>query len=434
MTRQTHGMTAIPPCLYRHPGKQVGTGFPDRGFARCETACTRVRGRDNVEPAPHIRSKRDAQPIEITVSQPECDRVSDTAFSALKVYSFLTRLTKRSCLATIALSLAATAIATSAFAGSDGARYATDSGSLAGIERQGMLSELEVWSIPGSELNLLVGNRHGEVLIAKLISPPKYWPTGAGNAIRLLDAEELCAADDAATGRNPLDFYDRDSRGIRRLPEILQIGRRETDHAGSEMTLGSNSAVYSNAAENSAFAEPGKFRSKASALQIDRSIALESIRNDAFWFSVGKRGAPTVYTIVDPDSPFCAKAMTNLKDEVELGKLQLRVVPVPVLGERSADLIAAVLTDKEPPVAFWRHEIQIGAFGASDLTPADFIALRPELRAAIKNNLALMSRLNIEGVPFFAFDTSDGPEIHFGVPEPSIFAGAIPDPYDGASN
>ena len=126
--------------------------------------------------------------------------------------------------------------------------------------------------------------------------------------------------------------------------------------------------------------------------------------------------------------------MTNLKDEVELGKLQLRVVPVHALGERSADLIAAVLTDNEPPVAFWRHEIQKGTFGSSDLAPIDFKSLRPELRAAIEGNLALISRLKIEGVPFFAFETSNGPAVYFGVPYPDVFADALPDPYDGGSN
>ena len=93
-----------------------------------------------------------------------------------------------------------------------------------------------------------------------------------------------------------------------------------------------------------------------------------------------------------------------------------------------------MLTDKEPPVAFWRHEIQKGTFGSSDLAPVDFKSLRPELRAAIESNLALISRLKIEGVPFFAFETSNGPAVYFGVPEPNVFANALPDPYDGGSN
>lgn len=430
MTRRTHGMTAIPPWMKPHPRKQAATGFIYRGFTRRDSANTRVRGSTNSEIAPHARAKRDMRSPGVAVSQQDRNRRLGAACFQRKKYSFLTRSTKRAAFAVAALlSLAAPAVAAP-----DGAATATDAGSLAGIARQGVLGELEVWNIPGSEFNLLVGGRQGEVLIAKLISPPRNWPTDAESPIRLLDADELCAVDGAATGSHPLDFDNRDGRGIRGLPEIFRTDRRKTDPTSSEMAPGSTSAVYSNATGYSAFAEPDGFRSEASAPQIDRSIALDSIRNDAFWFSVGKRGAPTVYAIVDPDCPFCAKAMTNLKDEVELGKLQLRIVPVPVLGERSAGLIAAVLTDEEPPVAFWRHEIQMGAFGTSDLAPADFIALRPELRAAIKNNLALMSRLNIEGVPFFAFETSDGAEIHFGVPETSIFAGALSDRYDGESN
>lgn len=427
MSRRTRGMTAIPPWMKRHPRKQDVTGFNDRGFARCNSENTRVRKWENAAIDPHVRSRRDTQSIEVTVSQQYRNRRLGIGRCALKIYSFLTRSTKRAAFAIAALFLAAPAVAASDEA-------ATDAGSLEGIARQGMLGDLEVWNIPGSEFNVLVGNRHGEVLIAKLISPPRNWTADAESPIRLLDADELCAVDGAATGSHPPDFNNRDGRGIRALPEMLRIDRRETDHTGLEIALGSNSAVYSDATEYSALAELDGFQSEASASQVDRSITLDSVRKGAFWFSVGKRGAPTVYAIVDPDCPFCAKAMTNLKDEVELGKLQLRIVPVPVLGERSAGLIAAVLTDEEPPVAFWRHEIQQGTFGASDIAPADFMALRPELRTAIKNNLALMSRLKIEGVPFFAFETGDGPEIHFGVPEPNIFANALPDPYDGGSN
>ena len=426
MTRQAGGMAAIPPRMNKCPRQQIGTRFINCGSARCVSPNIRINAWNATEIAPRIRIKMDARSIEFKAAQPGRDRRQDAVRCALTETPFLKRLATK-----VGLAIAAIFLAVPGFAASDVAASAPETGTLAGIARQGTLNELEVWKIPGSELKLLVGSRHGEVLIAKLISPPRNLSADAENASQQLDAEELCAVDDVLAVSDPADLYNRE---VRDLPETLGIGRQNPDHATSKMPLRSKSAAYSNANEYSGFAEPGRLPSEASASSIDQSVALESIRKDAFWFSVGKRGAPTVYAVIDPDCPFCAKAMTNLKDEVEFGKLQFRVVPVHALGERSADLIAAMLTDKEPPVAFWRHEIQKGTFGSSDLAPVDFKSLRPELRAAIESNLALISRLKIEGVPFFAFETSNGPAVYFGVPGPNIFAEALFDPYDGGSN
>ena len=426
MTRQASGTAAIPLFMNQCPRQQIGSDAIKRRLALCASPNTRISEMKTSEIAPPIRIKGDPRLIEFNASEPDRNRRQGAARCALTEVPFLKRLAKSAALTIVAISFAAPG-----FAAFDVAASAPESGTLAGVAKQGTLGELDVWRIPGSELKLLVGSQHGEVLIAKLISPPKNWSAGAEIAGLTLDADELCAVDDVLKKSDPAEFSNRDVRG---LPETLGIGGQYPDHAASKMPLRSKSAAYSNATEYSEFAEQGGLRNEAPSPPIDQSIALESIRKDAFWFSVGKRGAPTVYAIIDPDCPFCAKAMTNLKDEVELGKLQLRVVPVHALGERSAGLIAAMLTDEEPPVAFWRHEIQKGTFGASDLAPADFMSLRPELRAAIESNLALMSRLKIEGVPFFAFETGDGPAVHFGVPEPNIFAEALPDPYDGGSN
>ena len=426
MTRQASGMAAIPPRMNKCPRQQIGTRFINCGIARCISSATRISEWKTKEIAPQIRTDEDVHSIEFSAAHPGRNPRPHAFRCALAEIPYLKRLATR-----VGLAIAATFLAAPGFAASDAAASAPESDTLAGIARQGTLGEWEVWEIPGSELKLLVGSRHGEVLIAKLISPPKNWPTDAENASQKLDAEELCAVDDVLAYSDPDELSNRD---VRDLPGTLRIGGQNPDHAASMIPPLSKSAAYSNASEYSGFAEPGRLPSEASASSIDQSVALESIRKDAFWFSVGKRGAPTVYAVIDPDCPFCAKAMTNLKDEVELGKLQLRVVPVHALGERSADLIAAVLTDNEPPVAFWRHEIQKGTFGASDLAPADFMSLRPELRAAIESNLVLISRLKIEGVPFFAFETGNGPAVYFGVPDPNVFADALPDPYDGGSN
>lgn len=158
---------------------------------------------------------------------------------------------------------------------------------------------------------------------------------------------------------------------------------------------------------------------------------IEQVRTNSFWFEVGAYDAPTVYAFIDPDCPFCARAMLNLQDDVETGKLKLRVLLTPFLHEASIGYAGAILTTTDPEnpaaVAFWKHELE-RAYGKSTLEPlADLSTIPSELVDGMQVNIDLMKAAGISGVPYFIYQTKDGVKTHFGVAQAGQFSDALTD-------
>lgn len=158
---------------------------------------------------------------------------------------------------------------------------------------------------------------------------------------------------------------------------------------------------------------------------------LNDIRYESLWFGVGSPTAPAVYAFIDPTCPYCARAMANLKDEVEQGRMHLRVILSPALSDDSLRYIAGILTSENPPMAYWDHEIAKSRTGRSSLETADWDVLPVEVRTAIMGNMDLIKKYQITGVPFFGFNSDDGLKVVTGVPEVADFDGALPDDYTG---
>lgn len=163
--------------------------------------------------------------------------------------------------------------------------------------------------------------------------------------------------------------------------------------------------------------------------------ALQLLRRDAFWFGVGQFGVPTVYAVIDPMCPFCARAMRLLQDKVEGGELQLRVVLAPVVDRRSPGVIAGILSSEEPPIEFWRHEISKATSGRSELEPKPVRDLPPELQVGLQTNISVVDRLServMTGVPFFVWQTDEGARMFEGVPgSADVFGEALVDDFNG---
>jgi protein-disulfide isomerase len=158
---------------------------------------------------------------------------------------------------------------------------------------------------------------------------------------------------------------------------------------------------------------------------------LAKVRDESFWFEVGQFDAPTVYAFIDPDCPFCARSMLTLQDQVESGKLKLRVMLTPFLSAKSVAYAGAVLTSQDPelpaPVAFWKHELE-KAYGTSTLAPlADLSTIPNALVDGMQANIDLMKAARISGVPFFVWNSAEGPQTHFGVPQADQFVAALPE-------
>ena len=158
---------------------------------------------------------------------------------------------------------------------------------------------------------------------------------------------------------------------------------------------------------------------------------LEDVRRNATWFSVGANEAPTVYAFIDPTCGYSARAISALSKQVGAGGLQLRVILAPVLSQRSAGLIAGILTSEKPPLAFFDHEVALAERGRSDLAPADFSVLPPQVQAGIKRNFDMIREYRIPGVPFFVYETAEGAKVVSGAPDGLGFPGALVDAYTG---
>ncbi|MCW3782549.1 hypothetical protein [Defluviimonas salinarum] len=158
---------------------------------------------------------------------------------------------------------------------------------------------------------------------------------------------------------------------------------------------------------------------------------IETIRKDAFWFAVGASDAPVVYAFIDPQCPYCAKSIRNLRPDVEGGRLQLRVILAPLISKTSPASIAGILLSDDPVGAFWEHEILYAERGASDLVKRDFSELPATMNQGLKKNYDIVVDNKLPGVPFFAWSTAEGPKFLSGVPEAGRFSEALRDSYDG---
>jgi hypothetical protein len=158
---------------------------------------------------------------------------------------------------------------------------------------------------------------------------------------------------------------------------------------------------------------------------------LQQVRSDAFWFDVGSPEAPTVYAFIDPACPYCARSMAALQDDVEGGKLRLRVMLSPFLSDKSLDYTAAILLSQDPempaPVAFWKHELDY-LYGSTSLPEVAPAQLPASLIDGLDANRKLMREAGIPGVPFFLWEDEAGAQHHFGVPEAGQFNRAVVEP------
>lgn len=167
--------------------------------------------------------------------------------------------------------------------------------------------------------------------------------------------------------------------------------------------------------------------------QTDGEMLLQAMREDGFWFAIGETSAPVAYVFIDPMCPYCAKAIHNLKPKLDDGSLQLRVLLAPVLSRASYGKIASILTSQDPVGTFLEHELEYAQRGASGLPRANEDDIPAELAEGVRANYGMIFDNGLPGVPFFAYETSDGPKFLSGVPQPDHFSDALPDAYSGTA-
>lgn len=72
------------------------------------------------------------------------------------------------------------------------------------------------------------------------------------------------------------------------------------------------------------------------------------------WIPVGQAGTPLLYAFIDPQCPHCHRMMSELREHIEGGKVQVRMIPVGARPETQAQA-AYLLASPDPATTWWRH-------------------------------------------------------------------------------
>lgn len=203
--------------------------------------------------------------------------------------------------------------------------------------------------------------------------------------------------------------------------EILALSRNETESTPqADVMSPGRSDVEPTDPLFSDIDQPIHMSSDTVEDSIDPDIELFSQISEGFWFTVGSNAsAPVLYALIDPECPYCAEAMLNLRDRVEGGDIQLRILLAPVVSNRSPQRIAGILNPASGNVAdaYWSHEIEKALQGRSSVALGDPSDLSDAMINGISYNIDILRENDsIRGVPFFTWMTAEGPSFYEGAP------------------
>ena len=166
-------------------------------------------------------------------------------------------------------------------------------------------------------------------------------------------------------------------------------------HAGDARTGGASPDARKTGAERTAVAHAASDGGGAVASPASRSALFERTAA-AFGFTLGERG-PVVAMLGDAACPWSRSAAAKLGREALAGRLQLRVVPVAILGAEAARRAAAIAAHPDPARAWFE-----GPEGGADREGAERIA---------RNN-ALLDAWGADAVPLIAWRAPGGEVRH----------------------
>lgn len=115
------------------------------------------------------------------------------------------------------------------------------------------------------------------------------------------------------------------------------------------------------------------------------------------WIPVGKAGTPVFYTFVDPQCPHCHNLMSEMKEYIDKGQAQVRLIPIGFKEETMAQ--AAFLLAAPDPAALWWRNME----GDATALPA-----KSEInQQGVQRNLAIMQSWKIDATPTLIYRAKD---------------------------
>lgn len=140
-------------------------------------------------------------------------------------------------------------------------------------------------------------------------------------------------------------------------------------------------------------------------------LVWQSLEEKAHWIAEGNADAKRiVYVFTDPNCPYCKRFWNDAQPWVKSGKVQLRHIPVGVLGESSRKKAAYILSAKDPVKALVDNE--------SGKTPAKENDIKDQQSTQLDSNLQLMTQVGASGTPAILYLDSTGMlQMHPGAPQ-----------------
>ncbi|MBI1301411.1 MAG: thioredoxin fold domain-containing protein, partial [Alphaproteobacteria bacterium] len=116
------------------------------------------------------------------------------------------------------------------------------------------------------------------------------------------------------------------------------------------------------------------------------------------WVPIGQAGTPIVYSFIDPQCPHCHEMMRDLRNDIQAGRLQVRLIPVGFKEESKAQA-AYLLATPGPEEVWWRH-----LDGDKEVLPAK----RQINEQGVQRNLSVMQSWKLSVTPLMVYRAKDG--------------------------
>lgn len=115
------------------------------------------------------------------------------------------------------------------------------------------------------------------------------------------------------------------------------------------------------------------------------------------WIPVGQAGTPVFYSFIDPQCPHCHTMMTDMRQHIGAGRVQVRLIPVGFKEETRAQA-AFLLATPAPAQTWWRH-----MDGDQSALPA-----KKEINLqGVQRNLSIMQSWKLKVTPLIIYRGKD---------------------------
>lgn len=122
---------------------------------------------------------------------------------------------------------------------------------------------------------------------------------------------------------------------------------------------------------------------------------------NANWIELGDKNAPAIYVFIDPECPHCHDLLNDFRKSgmIEKGLVQLRVIPVGVLSEKSLKEAAYLLASPQP---------EQDLYAQLDGKPNALLVDQNANTQGVQRNMQVMQNWKLDATPFSVYKDMSG--------------------------